>query len=240
MGSTGFKAALFDLDGTLLGVDTASFIAGYLRRLGEWMAEVVNPGELTSHLWTSTMAMVESIDPATTNADVFWADFPGRTGRPREFWEPRFERFYREEYPRLRPPGLNGEADARAAVEAALDRGLQLVLATNPLFPEQAIRERMRWAGVLDYPWTLVTTFDNMHACKPRPEYYREVLQRLGRRPEECLMVGNDTEEDGVATRVGMHLYLVTDYLVNRRGGALPASSGPLAALPAWLKGTGN
>lgn len=33
---------------------------------------------------------------------------------------------------------------------------------------------------------------------KPDPEYYKDILNRLGLQAEECLMVGNDTKEDTV------------------------------------------
>lgn len=231
------RAVLFDLDGTLLPVDTDAFVAGYVKRLAEFSAHLVNPETLTEALWESTMAIIRNTDPTLTNEEVFWASFSRRLGRPREELEPHFLRFYREEYPRLRPAGLDGAPASRAAVEAAIRRGCAIVLATNPLFPAGAIRERMRWAGVLDYPWALVTSIENMHACKPRPEYYEEVVRQLGLRPEECVMVGNDVEEDGVAARLGMRVYVATDFLIDRRGAGPPADSGPLAAFPAWLEG---
>lgn len=230
------RTVLFDLDGTLFPFDTDAFIQGYLRRLARFFAPLVDPERLTASVLASTSRMVANTDPTLTNADVFWADFPARIGLSREELEPHFERFYREEYPRLRPPVLEGVSVCQAAVEAALGRGCEIVLATNPLFPAGAIRERMRWAGVLDYPWRLITTIENMHACKPRVEYYAELLQVLGRRPEECLMVGNDVEEDGVAARLGMRVWLATDYLINRRGMPVPEPCGPLVRFPAWLR----
>ncbi|BDG61235.1 HAD family hydrolase [Caldinitratiruptor microaerophilus] len=230
------RAVLFDLDGTLFPVDTDAFIAGYMKRLAEFSAHLVAPETFTEALWESTMAMIRNTDPALTNEEVFWAHFSRRLGRPREELEPHFLRFYRQEYPRLRPADLDRAPASRAAVEAATRRGCAIVLATNPLFPAEAIRERMRWAGVLDYPWAVVTTIENMHACKPRLEYYEEVLGRLGLRPEECVMVGNDVEEDGVAARLGMPVYIATDFLIDRRGTGPPADSGPLAAFPGWLE----
>ena len=55
-----------------------------------------------------------------------------------------------------------------------------------------------------------------MHYCKPNPKYYTEILEMLGKKPEECLMVGNNTDEDCAAAQAaGMKTILVTDCLIN-------------------------
>ena len=45
----------------------------------------------------------------------------------------------------------------------------------------------------------------------------------IGRRPEECLMVGNDVGEDMVVRQLGMQVFLLTDCLINRQGEDLSA-----------------
>ncbi|MGN0675436.1 MAG: HAD family hydrolase, partial [Oscillospiraceae bacterium] len=53
--------------------------------------------------------------------------------------------------------------------------------------------------------------------CKPNPEYYREIIRRLGATPEQCLMVGNDVTEDMEAARkAGLSVFLLTDCLINK------------------------
>ena len=48
---------------------------------------------------------------------------------------------------------------------------------------------------------------------------YREAAARAGVSPEECLMVGNDIEEDMVACeKAGMRGFLLTDCLINKDG----------------------
>lgn len=60
---------------------------------------------------------------------------------------------------------------------------------------------------------SLITTYENMHNCKPSPRYYLEIAEKIGREPEECVMVGNDAEADIVpAAAAGMStFYLVCD-----------------------------
>ena len=41
--------------------------------------------------------------------------------------------------------------------------------------------------------------------------------EMIGIQPAECLMVGNDVEEDLVAKEIGMKTFLVDTFLINRR-----------------------
>lgn len=193
---------LFDLDSTLLPVDTDALVEGYIGELAAYLAPWVNPTELPRRLLQATAAMIGSDDGQTNNLEVFCSHFLPLIGRERAEMEPVFDRFYTERYPRLQryvQPGRTGlEVSAWAA-----GQGYELVLATNPVFPAVAARQRMRWAGIDHLPWRLVTAIEDMHWCKPRPEYYREVLARIGRDPAQCLMVGNDADEDLAAAAGG-------------------------------------
>ena len=53
------------------------------------------------------------------------------------------------------------------------------------MFPHQAVEARLAWAGVpvTEYPYTLVTSYENMHAAKPHQAYYQEILAKIGCRP---------------------------------------------------------
>ncbi|MDI6709431.1 MAG: HAD family hydrolase [Thermoanaerobacterales bacterium] len=227
---------LLDLDGTLLPMDMDEFLGAYLRLLARRLAAYMPPERFVRELMTSTDIMIHNLDPDRTNEDVFMADFFSRTGLPQAEVRPVFDDFYARDFRTLidhtQPSSL-----ARAIVEEAQKRGLELVIATNPLFPLKAIRERMRWAGVADIPFRLVTAYEDMHFCKPYPYYYEEILERIGARAEECLMAGNDIDEDLVAGQVGMRTFLVEDCLINRRGrNAVADYRGSLAHLLAFVK----
>ena len=43
------------------------------------------------------------------------------------------------------------------------------------------------------------------------------VAEKLGVLPEECLMVGNDAEDDLSAREAGMMVYLMPEFLVNKK-----------------------
>ena len=103
-------------------------------------------------------------------------------------------------------------------VEAARAKGMKTVLATSPVFPKIATIERMSWAGLDPSLFDIITTYENSRLSKPNPAFYKDLADRLGLKPEECLMVGNDTLDDMVAREEGLNVYLVTDYLVNGIG----------------------
>ena len=106
--------------------------------------------------------------------------------------------------------------NAAMAVHTVKEMGLRVALATNPICPTVATENRIRWAGLEPEDFELHTTYENIGSCKPNPDYYREIAARLGVRPEECLMVGNDVTEDMVAQSIGMQVFLLTDCLINK------------------------
>lgn len=231
------KTILFDLDGTLLPINTDQFIGGYMKAVAKYVAHLIPPEHFTAQLWEATNQVIRSTDLTKTNAQVFGEHFYAAVGRAAAELEPVFAQFYAEEFPKLQNgvaglPGLG-----REVVQAAIDQGYEVVVATNPLFPMAAILERLRWIGADQFPWRLITAYEEMHAAKPNPSYFAEILQSIGRRPEECLMVGNDVDEDGAAEQVGIRTFFITDCLINRRERELPAGRhGTMAEFLAMVK----
>ncbi len=226
---------LFDLDGTLLPIDIDFFLKGYLTEVGLYFEDSVDPNKMAKAIMTATGAMVANLDPSVSNLDAFREAFEPLVGKPwDEIW-PNFLAFYREEFPKLKRfvPSGDGAADV---VEKCLSAGYDIVLATNPMFPECAIRERMKWCGVEGFPWRLVTTLEIMHFCKPNLEYYMEIVKIAGLDPKSSIMVGNDVDEDMVAKRLGMKTYLVEDHVIDRGGGLEPDYRGRLQDFPSFLE----
>jgi FMN phosphatase YigB (HAD superfamily) len=189
------KALLFDLDDTLLGNHLGTFIPAYFQALVQYLEPGPETQRFLAELTNGTRAMVANTDPARTLRAVFEGYFfPAMRWAP-ELWTPRFDEFYRTRFPELRPLTAHRPA-ARAVMEWAFASGYQVVVATGPLIPLDAIRERLRWAGVEDFPYAHITHIDNTHFSKPHPEYFAEILARLSLRPEEALMIGNDWADD--------------------------------------------
>lgn len=206
---------LFDLDGTLLPFDHEQFMKAYFGQLLPRIAQFMEPKQATAEIWAATKAMVENEDPAQTNLDVFKQAFFGSTGiSEADIW-PVFDDFYATAFNDLESV-TQPSTISREICQTAFDKGYQLVLATNPIFPYEAVRHRMRWAGIDDIPFALVTTMESMHYCKPNPKYYVEILDHAGAAPAETMMFGNDVQEDGVAGMLGMQTFLVNDFVIDR------------------------
>jgi FMN phosphatase YigB (HAD superfamily) len=228
---------LFDLDGTLLPMDMDVFVEAYVRSLMPWAAAFMPVESFPRYLWAAHGAMIGSSDPDLPNHEVFWLHFCRYASHPRQVLEPVFEEFYRLEFPALISSTQPSPA-AREVVSLALGRGKRVVLATNPIFPDIAVRERMRWADIHDLPWLHVTTYENSRFCKPNPAYYQDLLAGLGLSPGECLMIGNDVQEDLVASELGIATGLVTDCMIDKGAPTYrPDWRGGLAELRDWLKG---
>ena len=208
------QAVLFDLDGTLLKIRDTDFMQGYFELISQAVAPIVEPKLFLKALMESAKAMVLD-NTEKTNAQVFWQCFRAYLPDCHETLASRLDLFYANEYKglsSLATPSLLG----RQIVQTALDKGLRIVLATNPLFPGVALYERMAWANIDDLPWELITTYENMHYSKPHPEYYLEIADKLQVSPQDCLMVGNDVPNDIEApSSLGMRTALTTDFLIN-------------------------
>ena len=99
-----------------------------------------------------------------------------------------------------------------------------------------ATESRMKWAGLDSGDFEYVSSYENSHFCKPSLGYYREILDKLSIRADECLMVGNDADEDMIAKELGMQVFLLTDCLINKSGKDLSLfPSGSFDALETYL-----
>ena len=212
-----FKAILFDLDGTLLNINMDSFLQYYFRKMIHMAREqgFEAAEKLVEQVYRSTDVMIADRDPGTTNEEVFMRDFFRDWPHPREEFEPFFEKFYEEGFPQLKDlcAPFKGVPQMMGRL---LERGHRLVIATNAVFPMTALQHRIDWAGLGDFDFELVTSYEIMHSCKPHVDYYREVAQKIGVHPEECLMVGNDMGEDLPAGQLGMKTFLVEDMLIDK------------------------
>ncbi|MBM3127585.1 MAG: HAD family hydrolase [Chloroflexi bacterium] len=204
------KAILFDLDGTLIDDSMETFLPPYFAALTKKLAHLVAPEQLIAQLNASTRAMVTNADPTRTLADTFAADFFPRLGVPRETLMPLFDDFYAREYLELRAY-VNPVPEARTVVQRAVAARLPIVIATMPVFPLVAVQHRLAWGKLADFEYALITSYENMRASKPNPAYYREIAAKIGCAPEECVMVGNEVQNDILpARRVGMKTFWVT------------------------------
>jgi FMN phosphatase YigB (HAD superfamily) len=91
-------------------------------------------------------------------------------------------------------------------------RHYPLFLATNPVWSPEIVELRLRWAEIEPAWFSSMTHVRKMHATKPHPEYYDEILAELKRAPSECLLLGDDVKMDLPATKVGIRVFIVGEY----------------------------
>ncbi len=211
------KVVLFDLDGTLLPMDQDTFIKAYLGGIAKKLApHGYDPDSLVKAVYAGMKAMTGN-DGSCTNEVAFWNAFTGILGEHVKEDMPIFDDFYRNEFQEVK--NICGFLpEAAQTVRKLKEMGYRVALATTPMFPSIATESRIRWAGLEPEDFEIFTTYENYHFCKPNLNYYREVVEKLGVKPEECLMVGNDVGEDMVTEELGMKVFLMPADLINKVG----------------------
>lgn len=210
------NAILFDLDGTLLPMDQDLFLKYYFGTLAQKLMPLgYNKDTLINNIWAGTKSMIMN-NGSGTNEEAFWDTFCALEGKDCRKDEPVFDSFYRNEFIAAKNACQPTPA-AKEVIEFIKAAGKRLILATNPIFPTVATENRIRWTGLNKEDFELITTYENSSYCKPNPKYYTEILKKTGLNPEECLMVGNNAEEDMIAETLGMKVFLLTDCLINEK-----------------------
>ena len=208
------KTILFDLDGTLLPMDEEYFKKIYFgavyKKIG-YLGYTLD--ELLKVIWYGTKAMIKN-DGNQTNEEVFWKSFievhPDRLEENKE----NFVDFYKNIFPTLGHT-CGYQPLAKEFIKGLKDKGYEVIIASNPIFPLVATKARIKWAGLDPDDFKYITAYENSHFCKPNPKYYEEILKRFDLKPEEVLMVGNDVREDMMVNALGIDSYLITDCLLN-------------------------
>lgn len=207
------KVVLFDLDGTLLPMDIEKFTKMYFQGLCKSMIQEVQPDLLINNIWKATKQMILN-DGSKTNMEVFQDYYDQHMPVTYAYSEPIFMDFYKNEFQNC-IKACNPSDISKDIVMTLMDKGYVVAIATNPIFPQIATYSRLHWLGIDPNIFPLVTTFENSHSAKPNPLYYQEVCSKLNVSPSDCIMIGNDVKEDGIAASLGMEVILVSDCLLN-------------------------
>lgn len=205
---------LFDLDGTLLPMDMKAFEKLYFKSMAAYLGDLISAEELVKNIWASTRVMIGNIE-YKTNEEVFMEDFKNRITGDIEVFKDRFDKYYDTEFINAKEAVYENKL-MQESVKILKEKGYKLVIATNPLFPKKAIEHRIRWAGFQPSDFEYITNYEKNHYCKPQIQYYEEILKDIDRLPEECIMVGNDVQEDLISGKLGLKTFLIKDFLLHR------------------------
>lgn len=201
------QAIIFDLEGTLVKVDTIDFMRNYLGILAPRFAHLLSPDRFSKQLLKSLDTSQSDSKPGQTNMQTFYDDFSKTTGLSTQTLKPIFEEFYECDFPALRclvqaiPQGVK-------VVEYAIQQGFLTAVASNPVLPLIAMEERVRWGGLTPEHFKVIPALDNFHFFKPHLGFFREVAESLGVQPENCLLVSGQTQ-DIICRDLGMKMFYV-------------------------------
>jgi len=205
----------FDLDGTLLPMDFDEFTNGYFKKLvSKAMPLGYEPEQLIQTIWGGCKAMAMN-SGIITNEEVFWKYYASVYGEDKLKDKALFDEFYANEFNEAKDfCGYN--QDAVDLVAWLKNRGIKIVLATNPIFPRVATQARLAWAGFEESDFEFLTAYEDSNHAKPNPMYYQDCLDKAGVTADEVIMVGNDAIEDLAAAKLGIKVFLITDCLINK------------------------
>jgi FMN phosphatase YigB (HAD superfamily) len=205
---------IFDLDGTLLPMPSQeAFLDTYFKAISmKMIPHGLDPQFLMKTIWAGTRAMMDN-DGTMTNEQRFWEVYCQVMGPDAREQETIFEEFYRNEFVLAKSTTFT-HPHAKECIRLLKEKGYQIALATNPIFPRIATLTRMEWAGINPDDFALITTYENSSYSKPNLKYYEEIVTQLGKLPSDCIMIGNDVKEDMCAGILGMDTFLLTDCLI--------------------------
>lgn len=232
-----YKAILFDMDGTLVPMDNDTFVKGYFKELAKKLSPLgIAPDALIAAVWAGTKAMMKN-DGTKKNIEVFWDTFAEVTGKDVTEYRAMSDAFYVNEFMAARAYTMENPL-ACEAIHLAHKAADKVVCASNPLFPLTGQQTRMGWVGLQASDFDLITSYESDSFCKPNPKYFLSLCERLGAAPEECLLIGNDEEEDmHAASSVGMDCYLVTDCVIRREQCPWNGKAGTFTEMVEFLRG---
>lgn len=205
---------LFDLDGTLLPIEEGPFIKMYFGLLSDKFLHLGITKEKFIEAIVSGTVIMRKNDGSKTNEDAFWDFFSQKIGYRKSDIEDIFINFYSNDFDLVKASS-NENPLAKEVVKILKSKNYNLVVATNPLFPRIAVEKRIAWAGLDVNDFSFITSYENSFYSKPSLNYYENILKNINKKPEQCMMVGNDAKEDMTASKLGIKTYLLVDCLIN-------------------------
>jgi FMN phosphatase YigB (HAD superfamily) len=198
------KAVLLDLDNTLLKNPDMAFAQAFLEQFEQHYKQV-GINNAAANFRRAIQVMGAGQTGQQSNRALILEFLGGG--------EEVFKQFYEQVYPLLKSC-ISPVEGANKLIQQLRRMNFAVVIATNPIYPETAVRQRMAWAGLPleENSYSLVTSADNMHFAKPDPAFYAEILARLGVEPDEALMVGDSLHSDiAPAQSVGLRTFHLSD-----------------------------
>ncbi len=208
------KLIMTDLDCTLLLMDQDKYIHIYLNQVAKLFYEHGFDGKEVAKATMQASYMMAKNDGTKTNAQAFEEAFVELVPQGRQALE-IFPQVYAQYYDPIKQI-TQANPYATQIVNLMREKAQNIVVATQPMFPIEAVEKRLSWTALDASMFDYVTTYDNSTFCKPSTGYYKEIMDKFGATPEETVMIGNDVNEDILPCKsLGVETFLVEDGLIN-------------------------
>ncbi len=224
-------AILFDLDDTLISTNMTAFQPAYFHALGAALADLAPAKDIANQILKAVAVMQENQNPCRMLEKIFAENFYPQLGGTEEAFRQVLEDFYRNEFPKLRKV-TQPRPEARELIDWCKSEDITMAIATNPLFPRIATRQRIEWAGLDPSDFVFFSSFNDFHFTKPTLTYYAECLGRLGWPDGNIVMVGDNLKYDLLPMQaMGFSTYWVTSHPADD-----PQPHGTLGEVQFWLQ----
>ena len=234
---------LLDLDDTLLVNPLEQFMPRYIELLSEKLSPLIPRERMVPQLMTATDRMIENQNPCKILKDVFDRNFYPLLGLDQTKTDAVIDEFYENEFNQLKKV-TRVRPGAEKLIDFCTSKNYRMIVATNPLFPQTAMRSRLNWAGFdgHNFPFVFVTSYECMHFAKPNPAYYAEILAKFGWQNAPVCMVGNSLRDDILpAQALGLPCFWVDGDPSRLPGGeGCDCAVGRLEEVIPWLEKIAN
>jgi FMN phosphatase YigB (HAD superfamily) len=198
---------LVDLDGTLVGSTEYRVRLEFVCRFIYWWRKHEKPWKLISALRQMGKAL-ESAPGSLTNDVKAVRAFASALSLEEQRASELLKDCIEEIFPKLQNyffpiPGASDFVGWARSI-------YPLTLATNPVWSPEVVELRVKWAGLEMDLFQSFTHVQRMSACKPRIEYYKELLSQEKLDPEKCLLIGDDMQNDAPAARTGIRVFILS------------------------------
>ncbi len=209
------KLIMTDLDCTLLPMDQDLYIQRYVSEIAKLFNENGYDGKAIAKATMKASTWMLKNDGSRTNKDAFEEAFKAIIKEDADKIIEIFEQVYSDRYEVIKSVTQENPY-AKEIVSLMREKAKFVVVATQPMFPIEAVRRRLSWIGLTEQMFDYITVYDNSSFSKPSVGYYKEIMDRFGVSNKETLMIGNDVNEDILPCKALMvDTFLVTEGLIN-------------------------
>lgn len=209
------KLIMTDLDCTLLPMDQDAYINKYVNEVAKLFYERGFDGkEIAKATMKASYAMLKN-DGSKTNRDAFEEAFRALVTERADEAVEIFPEVYGERYNSIKDVA-SFNPFAKEIASLMREKARFIVIATQPMFPIEAVEKRLSWTGLSASLFDYCTVYDTSTFSKPSTGYYQEIMDRFSAKASETVMIGNDVNEDILpCEKLGVETFLLKDGLIN-------------------------